>query len=63
MFLIIFWLKLLLAPDYLNRPVFDIHCRLLIVYNSSSVGAVRDAIDTLKSNNVNAFVLDLRDNR
>lgn len=29
----------------------------------SSVGAVKEAIETLRSDNVNAFVLDLRDNR
>lgn len=27
------------------------------------VGAVKEAIETLRGNNVNAFVLDLRDNR
>ncbi|KAK0608102.1 hypothetical protein LWI29_025496 [Acer saccharum] len=34
----------------------------LTTFNQNSSGAVRKAIDTLKSNSVNAFVLDLRDN-
>uniref|UniRef100_A0A7N0ZRY9 C-terminal processing peptidase n=1 Tax=Kalanchoe fedtschenkoi TaxID=63787 RepID=A0A7N0ZRY9_KALFE len=34
----------------------------LTTFNENASGAVREAIQTLKSNNVNAFVLDLRDN-
>ncbi|KAH9681510.1 Carboxyl-terminal-processing peptidase 2 [Citrus sinensis] len=34
----------------------------LTSFNQNASGAVREAIDTLRSNSVNAFVLDLRDN-
>ncbi|CAM8918170.1 unnamed protein product [Rhodiola kirilowii] len=34
----------------------------LTTFNENASGAVREAIRTMKSNNVNAFVLDLRDN-
>ncbi|XP_071725187.1 carboxyl-terminal-processing peptidase 2, chloroplastic-like [Rutidosis leptorrhynchoides] len=34
----------------------------LSTFNQNASGAVREAIDSLRSNNVNAFVLDLRDN-
>ncbi|KAF3457523.1 hypothetical protein FNV43_RR02181 [Rhamnella rubrinervis] len=34
----------------------------LTSFNQNASGAVKEAIDTLRSNNVNAFVLDLRDN-
>ncbi|THG20257.1 hypothetical protein TEA_029049 [Camellia sinensis var. sinensis] len=35
----------------------------LTSFNQNASGAVREAIETLRRNNVNAFVLDLRDNR
>ncbi|BBG92602.1 Peptidase S41 family protein [Prunus dulcis] len=35
----------------------------LTSFNQNASGAVKEAINTLRSNNVNAFVLDLRDNR
>ncbi|KAK2978897.1 hypothetical protein RJ640_011996 [Escallonia rubra] len=35
----------------------------LTSFNQNASGAVKEAIETLKRNNVNAFVLDLRDNR
>ncbi|XP_028947413.1 carboxyl-terminal-processing peptidase 2, chloroplastic-like isoform X2 [Malus domestica] len=34
----------------------------LSTFNQNASGAVKEAINTLRSNNVNAFVLDLRDN-
>ncbi|XP_057959628.1 carboxyl-terminal-processing peptidase 2, chloroplastic isoform X2 [Malania oleifera] len=34
----------------------------LTSFNQNASGAVKEAIETLRSNNVNAFVLDLRDN-
>ncbi|KAK7838245.1 carboxyl-terminal-processing peptidase 2 [Quercus suber] len=34
----------------------------LTSFNQNASGAVKEAIDTLRSNSVNAFVLDLRDN-
>ncbi|XP_011029901.1 PREDICTED: carboxyl-terminal-processing peptidase 2, chloroplastic-like [Populus euphratica] len=34
----------------------------LTTFNQNASGAIREAINTLRSNNVNAFVLDLRDN-
>ncbi|GMP77650.1 hypothetical protein CsSME_00033853 [Camellia sinensis var. sinensis] len=34
----------------------------LTSFNQNASGAVREAIETLRRNNVNAFVLDLRDN-
>lgn len=34
----------------------------LTSFNQRASGAVKEAIGTLRSNNVNAFVLDLRDN-
>ncbi|KAL0659277.1 hypothetical protein Bca4012_079862 [Brassica carinata] len=35
----------------------------LTTFNQNASGAVKEAIETLRGNNVNAFVLDLRDNR
>ncbi|KAH7832831.1 hypothetical protein Vadar_000382 [Vaccinium darrowii] len=46
----------------LGRENFRVGYIKLTSFNQNASGAVRQAIETLRRNNVNAFVLDLRDN-
>lgn len=41
----------------------DIYIYICVSLNILCAGAVKDAIETLRSNGVKAFVLDLRNNR